>query len=81
MLNFNSSDAPAIFPRISHAGIEGDLIAAGEGGAAVVRFAYLFHAGNRVSAALFLGRKGDAVPDIQRVDFSEVGVGPPVVVE
>ncbi len=77
--SLNSSNTPAIFALVLNAGIQGDLVASGGGGIAVVRLADLFHAGDGVGAGSKLGCQDDCVALAQRMNLPEIRAGTSVV--
>ena len=75
----NCCDTPAEIPLVSYAGVEGDLVASGRGGAAAVRLADLFHTGDGIGAGPELGCQDDRITLPQRVNLTEIRVGSSVV--
>ena len=76
---FHTLDAPTEFPLIPDAGVKRNLIAAGCGKGATVRFAHLGHGSYLVVAGSQPGGQGDGVAQLEVVDFSKIGVCAPVM--
>ena len=81
LYNLDAPDAPAEVPLIPDAGVEGDAALAGFLQAAPVRFTDLGDGGDLIGLGPQLGGEGDLVPGVQGMNFAEVIVSPPIVVE
>ena len=77
--SFHRGDAPALVPLVADAGVKREHILAGVRKTAAVRLADLADIRHLVGAGTQLGRQGDLVPDVQRVDLPEVAVGAAVM--
>ena len=77
--SFHCGDAPALVPLIADAGVKREHILAGVRKTAAVCLADLADIRHMVGAGTQLGRQGDLIADVQRVDLPEVAVGTAVM--
>ena len=77
--SFHCGDAPALVALVADAGVKREHILAGVRKTAAVCLADLADIRHMVGAGTQLGRQGDLIADVQRVDLPEVAVGTAVM--